>query len=185
MALQRQRLAAGQAPGQMTPQGAPSNRATPQTPNSNFLFQNMDPSRMNTAAQNPVNPAATTQNNAAGSNGGFTQWLDSLATQIQHQLEDGSNPVPQTNAIPQQLINNMPQHLNVLQNFNNVPSPNGVGGEVNFNNWLENMVSPIQQELTRSPGNPQGSPARGGADMPASAWINEMVDPIQQGLGRR
>lgn len=185
MALQRQRLAAGQAPGQMTPQGAPSNRATPQTPNSNLLFQNMDPSRMNTAAQNPVNPAASTQNNAAGSNGGFTQWLDSLATQIQHQLEDGSNPVPQTNAIPQQLINNMPQHLNVLQNFNNVPSPNGVGGEVNFNNWLENMVSPIQQELTRSPGNPQGSPARGGADIPASAWINEMVDPIQQGLGRR
>lgn len=186
MALQRQRLAAGQAPGQMTPQGAQSNRATPQTPNFNLLFQNMDPSRSNTAAQNPVNQAASAQNNAAGSNGGFTQWLDSLATQIQHQLEGGSNPVPQTNAIPQQLINNMPPNMNnMFQNLNNVPSPNGGGGEVNFNNWLENMVSPIQQELTRSPGNPQASPARGGTDIPASAWINEMLDPIQQGLGRR
>lgn len=186
MALQRQRLAAGQAPAQMTSQGAQSNRAAPQTPNFNLLFQNMDPSRRNTAAQNTVNQAASAPNNAAGSNGGFSQWLDSLATQIQHQLEGGSNPVPQTNAVPQQLVNNVPINMNnILQNMNNVPSPNGGGGEVNFNNWLENMVAPIQQELTRSPGNPQAPPSRAGADIPASTWINEMLDPIQQGLGRR
>ena len=181
MALQRQRLTAGQAP----PAPGFQQNQIPPIPTLNQLFQNQGAAgRTNAQAPNVANPASTPQANGANPGHGFSQWLDSLAQQISQQIVGGSNPVPQPNANRQMLVNNMfPNMNNMMQNVNNAPAPSGGGGQVTFNNWLENMVSPIQQELTVPPGSPQAPSSGDGTNLEATSWFNEMLNPIQMGLG--